>query len=385
MNAPVKVVYIIDHLGLGGAQRQLVELIRALPRDRYDVQVISLARSPLTYYEAAIRRAGVPLLIMSRSGKWSWRLLPRLYRTLRRLQPAIVHTGLFTADFYGRLAARLAGVPTIISTVHNVDLDKPLRYVLVDRWLKHVTTWFVATADAVRTMANQREGVPTERTTVIYNGIDLRQFAPSSMNGDGRDVRRRAGVGPQGLLIGIIGRLAPVKDHATFLRAASAVHQAVPDSAFLIVGDGALKPSLERLVQELGLSECVSFLETHDRITSVYHAIDLLVVSSHYEGCCRVILEAMAMGKPVVATASGGNAELVAHGKTGVLVPTEDPRSLAEAVLTLARHRTRMQVMGRRGRQRVEQHFSLDQMAVHTDSLYQQLLDGANRTGRPAC
>ena len=364
-----KVVYIIDDLGLGGAQRQLVELVQTLPRERYEPHIISLSTSKLAY-APAVRDLGVPLSLIPQSRIWSCRALWTLYRTLRRLRPQIVHTGLFTADLYGRLAARAAGVPVVVSTVHSVELDKPWHYVAVDRWLKWLTDWFVVTARAVRTVLHAREGVSGQRTTLIYNGVDPTQFAPHAWNGA---LRRRIGVSSERPLIGIIGRLAPVKDHETFLRAAALVREAVPESAFVIVGDGQLKAALQSLAQRLGLSASVSFLESQGQIAPVYDALDALVVSSQYEGCCRVILEAMAMGKPVVATDSGGTPELVVDGETGRLVPPSDPDRLAEAIVGIIRDPDMARAMGLRGRRRVEEQFSLERMVAQTDSLYRAL------------
>ncbi|MBI4342291.1 MAG: glycosyltransferase [Candidatus Omnitrophica bacterium] len=365
------VVYVVDDLNLGGAQRQLVELVQALPRDRYDVHIISLSATKRAYV-GALRAGKIPVTCIAQSGKWSWRTFIQLYRVIRRLRPAVVHTGLFTADLYGRLAARLAGVRVVVSTVHSVDFDKPSRHVMADRLLRGLTDRFIATAGAVRTVLNEREGVPPERTTVIYNGVNLREFTPASSNGH---LRAELGLPAEDPVIGIVGRLVPVKDHETFLYAAALVRQAMPRSRFLIVGDGARRAPLEHLIDQLDLRGHVRFLGSRSEVAPVYDLLDLLVVSSRYEGCCRVILEAMAMSKPVVATAVGGNPELVSSGRTGLLVPPEDPRHLADAILELLDHPDRARAMGRSARHRVEQRFSLERMVEETDRVYQELLE----------
>ena len=368
---PRFIVFVVDDLNLGGAQRQLVELVIALPRDRYEAHVISLSGTKCACVEA-LRAGGIAFTCIAQSGKWSWSAFLRLYGALRRLRPALVHTGLFTADLYGRLAARLAGVPIVVSTVHSVDLDKPSRYVIVDRLLRRLTDRFITTAGAVRTVLGEREGVPAQRTTVIYNGVNLREFSPASSNGHLREELGWSGGEP---LIGIVGRLAPVKDHETFLYAAALVRQAVPRARFVIVGDGPLRIALHHLVDRLDLGGHVRLTGSRAEVASVYDALDLLVVSSRYEGCCRVILEAMAMGKPVIATAVGGNPELVLAGQTGLLVPPEDPRHLADAILELLDYPERARAMGRAARHRAEQRFSLERMVEETDRVYQELLN----------
>ena len=364
------VVYVVDDLNLGGAQRQLVELVEALPRTRYAPHIISLSATKCHYVEP-LRAKGIPVTCIAQSGKWSWSAFVRLHHTLRDLRPTIVHTWLFTADLYGRLAARLAGVRIVISTIHSVDLDKPSRHVMADRILQRLTNRFIATAGAVRTVLNEREGVPAERTSIIYNGVDLREFTPAESNGH---LRKEFGWPVDAPVLGIVGRLAPVKDHETFLYAAALVRQAMPDTRIVVVGDGARRAPLQRLIEQLDLRDHVTFLGNRSELPSIYESLDLLVVSSRYEGCCRVILEAMAMGKPVVATAVGGNPELVLPGQTGLLVPPEDPRHLANAILELLDQPERARAMGRAGRHRAEQRFSLKRMVDETDHLYQELL-----------
>ena len=362
-------VYIIDDLGVGGAQRQLVELVKSLPTGCYIPHVISLSTTRIDYVEA-LRAARIPVTLIPQQGKWSWSAFITLWKTLRAIRPTIVNTWLFTADLYGRLAAWCAGVPIIISTVHSVDLDKPSRHVIVDRWLKGVTHRFIATANAVGSVLNQREGVPQERMTIIHNGIDLREFVPASYNGH---LRRTLKIGPNRPLIGIVGRLARVKDHETFIRAASIVIRTIPNCAFLIVGSGALRSSIQQLVAQLGLKSHIYFLDHQPLVAPVYDTLDLLVVSSLYEGCCRVILEAMAMEKPVVATAVGGNPELVIPGQTGLLVPVQDPPQLAEAIIQLLSDPARAKQMGTQGRRAIEGHFGLGRMVEETDALYHEL------------
>jgi glycosyltransferase involved in cell wall biosynthesis len=300
-----------------------------------------------------------------------------------------VHTWLFTADLYGRLAAWLAGVPAcrargagrpvIMSAVRSVELDKPAHYVAVDRLLRRVTDGFTVNARAIGDILVRREHVDPSRIHTVYNGVDLSLFDPLRVDGA---ARRRFALGEEVPLIGIVGRFDPVKDHATFLRGAALVTRQLPHARFLIVGSGPLDAQLHRLVDRLGLAASVLFMESQSDVAAAFAAMDVVVVSSQYEGCCNVILEAMAMGKPVIATAVGGNPELVVPGHTGLLVPAQDSHAMANAIVRLVKTPHDARAMGRAGRQRIEQQFSLSRMIDEYERLYRTEGHGVGDGGR---
>jgi len=374
---PLKVVYVIDDLGLGGAQRQLVLLVTALPRTRFDIEVISLSADKAAY-ASAIREAGIPLTMIPHAGAWSWRTFFRVWSRMRRVRPDIVHTWLFTADLYGRLSAWLARVPVIMSAVRSVEPWKAKHYVAVDRLLRHVTDAFTVNARAIGDVLTARERINPKKLRVIYNGVDLEKFTLNGREEGGRKKEEKPGLpsslfflsSSQSPLVGIIGRLGPEKDQATFVRAAALVLQQVPAARFLIVGNGPLKGELRRLARRLGVGAQVHFLEGQSDIAPVFAALDLVVISSRYEGCCNVILEGMAMGKPVIATAVGGNPELVVPGHTGLLVPAQDSHAMANAIVRLVRSPHEARAMGLAGRQRIEEQFSLRRMIEEHEQLY---------------
>lgn len=371
----LKIVFVIDDLGLGGAQRQLTELVKALPKTDYEAHVISLSVAKRAYAKA-IREADVPVTLIEQSGKWSWHAYRFLSRAIRSAQPDIVHTWLFTADLYGRIAAWRAKVPVIISAVRSVEPDKSWHYVLADRLLRFVTDAFTVNAKAVGEVLTKREHVSPVKIHTIYNGVDLASLDPSVADGT---VRSQLSLGQATPLIGIIGRFAPVKDHATFLRAAALVLRRVPSAQFVLVGDGPLRAELKRLVHVLDIEPSVHFLGNHANMAEVVGALDLVVVSSRYEGCCNAILEGMAMAKPMIATAVGGNPELVAPDRTGLLVPPQDAEQLAQAIRQLLEDPQRARAMGRHGRQRIEEAFSVSQMMTKTSRLYRELFVRASR------
>ncbi|MBI3009980.1 MAG: glycosyltransferase, partial [Candidatus Omnitrophica bacterium] len=272
---------MIDDLGLGGAQRQLVELLRGLASLGYEQQVVSLSRTKDDYAQT-IRQMNIPLTLIPHVGMWSWETLGRLSELFHQMRPTVVHTWLFTADLYGRLAAHFSNVPIIISTVRSVEPDKPRHYVWADRVLKRWTHHFIANAEAVGEVLFQREGVAREKISVIRNGVDTQHFSPQPSD----DIlRTHLGALPEQPLIAIVGRLAPVKDHATFLHTAALVLRQLPNCRFTVIGNGPLKASLQQWVQRKDMEHAVKFAEGRSDMSPIYAACDVIVVSSRYEGC----------------------------------------------------------------------------------------------------
>jgi len=367
--APLKILHIIDDLGLGGAQRQLVELVKNSPRSRVLSEVISLSVAK-NDYENTLREAGVPLTRIAQSGKWSWPAFFQLRREIAASKPDLVQTWLFTADLYGRLAARLAGIRTVVSTIRSIDADKPRHYVWADRVLKYFTSAFIVNAKANGEVYTRREGIRASSIHTIYNGLDLRIFRLG--NGDG-GFRSQNRIPSSVFLFGIVGRLQPVKDHETFIRAAALVTKKHSSVWFAIVGSGPLKEKLERLAVELCVEGRIRFIPSQADVARIFSAFDAAVVCSTYEGCSNVILEAMAMAKPVIATDVGGNPELVVQGATGLLVPVGDTQALSAAMETLLTSSEIASEMGLAARRVIEERFSIDRMVSLTLGLYEKL------------
>ncbi|MDP3921338.1 MAG: glycosyltransferase [Candidatus Omnitrophota bacterium] len=369
----VKVLHIIDDLGLGGAQRQLVELLKALPQAEWEVEVIALSTWKIDY-EAELLRAGIPVKLIGHSGSWSWNTLAAVYKEIRARKPDIVQTWLFTAGMYGRVGAWFAGVRNILCAIRSVDADKPSHYVTVDRLLKYITKAYTANAEAIRRVYSEREGIKPEKITRIYNGLDLSKFVTGTPDGK---LRSRLKIKPKDYVFGIVGRLAPVKDHTTFIRAAAYVLEEFRDVQFVIVGSGPLEHDLKNLARDLRVADHVHFVESQTDVGPVFSSLDAVVVSSIYEGCSNVILEGMAAGKPVIATRVGGNPELVTEGTTGMLVDVGEAGALSAAMKRFALDRLGAARMGAEGRRIAEERFGLDSMVFETASLYQKVMKGA--------
>jgi len=363
-----KICLIIDHLGMGGAQRQMIEVAKHLQAPKWQPIVISLSTEKTTFANE-LRKAGVPVHCLAQHGALDIACLRHLTRLLRRIRPDIVHTWLFTADTYGRIAGAFAGIRRLICAMRNTIDDMRWHHRLVSRLLSARTAIITVNAEAIRAGLVRKEGISAKKIRTIYNGIQWKTEPLGELSASNWPVPPRLPV------IGMVARLSAQKDHQTLLEAALLVRASFPDAAWVLVGDGALRPAIEQKIGELGLRDRVWLLGERTDARELLSYMTVCVLATHYEGCSNVIMEAMAAAKPVVATGVGGNGELIVDGVTGLLVPPKDPRALADAVMALLRDPARGLRMGEQGQTRMREHFSMDACAAKTEALYQELLE----------
>jgi glycosyltransferase involved in cell wall biosynthesis len=328
----LRVLHIIASLGIGGAERLVLSAARGLPRDRFDQAICCLAERGARAAEA--EAAGVPVYsIDSFPGIRHPLAFARLVRILRRVRPAIVHTHLQSANLYGRLAARLVGVPVVVSTEHNVYRDKPRRYVVVERLLARKTDAIVAVSAEVQRFLSHQLRLPPSAIRVVHNGVALEESSAAGA----AEVRARLTVGAGGIRLATVASLTPKKGHDVLLRALARLKRDGIDCAAAFAGEGGERRRLEAAIARLDLGDRVHLLGAVVNVADVLAAIDVFVLPSRVEGLPLALLEAMAAGKPVVATAVGGVPEVIEPGVNGLLVPPDDDAALAGAIATLAR------------------------------------------------
>ena len=316
--------------------------------------------------------AGVGLRITELSDRR--RLVPlaaaEVARRLRAGRFDLVQTHGYKADVVGLPAAWLAGVPAV-AVLHGLDPGASRALGLYDRLDRAAWRRFarlVAVSEDIREDA-LASGCDPRRVVTVHNALDAAA------------VRRRARAGPSaplpgdaGARIAVVGRLAPEKDHATLLAAARIVVAERPDTTFLLAGDGPLRGELEARIQALGLGERVHVLGYREDAVAILAACAMLALPSRYEPCGRVLLETMAVGRPIVATRVGGVPELVEDGVTGVLVGPGDPRAFAEALLRLRADPAYAGRLGTAGRRRVERRFEVVAAAAQYAAVYREVL-----------
>jgi glycosyltransferase involved in cell wall biosynthesis len=372
---PVRLCYLITTFAVGGAENHLLSLVSQLPKERFEVTVAFFkeeaieARSLVPDFQAL----GVKLVDLGMSRRWDVQALRRLVRLLREGRYHLLHTHLFRADLLGALARRWAKVPYLCSTVHNTDpfYTHPLWRRLA-RWAAGEANRVIVISDAIgRFMANQ-VGIDPGRLIRIHYGLKVSTDKPSLRAA----IRSEFGIDPETPVAGIIARLTPQKSHKVLLEAFALVKAKLPESHLIIVGhdpDG-LRPSLEALVDQLGLTNSVDFLGYRDDREALIEAMDCFVLPSRWEGFGLVLLEAMTLGRPVVATRVGAIPEIVVDGTTGLLVETDSRAALADALVRTLGDRAFAQRLGTQGHKRVLCDFAPEKMLASTVECYDRIL-----------
>ncbi|MGC9162608.1 MAG: glycosyltransferase [Thiomonas sp.] len=366
---PPLIVHMIDELPRDGAEMLLVDLMRLrVPGYRYQIACL-IRGGPL---EQEFERLGVPVKIFGRRGRIDPGLVLRLAAWLRSERVDVVHTHLFTADTYGRLAARLAGVPAVFSTVHNiVNPWKGAGHRAIDRLLARLSTAVVGCSDEVTQTLARRDRIPVRKLVAIPNGIDLRKFSIAS----GAGVREEFGLPADRPLIGVVGRLHAQKAHADLFRALALLPQArAGELACLVIGTGDLLAPLTQQVRELGLDRCVRFTGMRQDIPRLVAALDVFVMSSHWEGLPIALLEAMASARAVLCTRVGGIPDVVVDGDNGLLVDAQDPPALAQGLDRLLQDAALRRRLGQRARETVMARFDVSRTAAAYNQLHSQAL-----------
>ena len=371
MPEPIPVLHLITELDAGGAQSALARLMARLDRRRFTPTVACLYNGDAVVARR-IRALGVPVTDLGMTARWRWDAFVRLYRLLRHERPIILHTWMFHADFPGRVLGRLAGVPIIVTSRRNENIGGAMRE-RFNRWTAHLDDRVVAVCELARLAEIERAGVPPEHVVTVYNGVDVDEFPVASAEVAAR-ARRAMGIPAEAPLLGSLGRLHPQKGFSDLLAALAQVRQRIPSVQLFLAGDGESRESLEAQARSLGLCEAVTFAGTRANVPEILAALDVLVLPSLWEGMPNAVLEAMAAGLPVVATAVGGTPEAVVDGVTGLLVPPQDPGALACAIERLLRDPDLRRTMGQAGRRRVEQHFDVWETVRQVEDLYETLL-----------
>jgi glycosyltransferase involved in cell wall biosynthesis len=277
-----------------------------------------------------------------------------------------------SANIYGTLVGRFSGIPAVVTSRRDTGFSRNWRLRLFEQWLVNpLVDRVVAVSPTIADATRRERGLRPERILTIENGVDVSALEASLHL---RDESRRAwGLAPETPAVGVVGHLSPIKGHADFLQAAAQVAAADPRVRFFLVGDGPLRPSLEALAGALGMADRVVFTGARKDAARLLAMLDIFVLPSHAEGMSNALLEAMAMGLPVVATAVGGNPDVVRDGVTGLLVPPRQPRALAGALAELLADPAAATALGAQARCRVRQELTLERMLSRYEQLYRDL------------
>lgn len=383
---PIRVARVIARLNIGGPAQHVIHLTARLPRERFQSVLLAGREGPSEgkmddlAARCAVRPIAVPGLGRRLSPLDDLRSLVFLVRFFRRFRPHIVHTHTAKAGAVGRLAARLTGVPLVVHTYHghvfHGYFSRPMTslFLAIERGLARSTSRLLTVSDSVkRELEHYGIGRP-DQVTVLPLGLDLDPF----LAGEARTghFRQELGVDDACPLVGIVARLVPIKRHEDFIAASARVIARIPETRFVVVGDGERRAELEALAARHGLAERMRFLGWRGDLVGIYAGLDVVVLTSANEGSPVSLIEAMAAARPVVATGVGGVPDLVEHGVNGLLVPPGDPSATAEAIAALLADGERRRAMGEAGRKRVRDAYGIGRLVADVDRLYSELLRG---------
>ncbi|TDI84430.1 MAG: glycosyltransferase [Caldithrix sp.] len=374
----INLLHIVNGFAIGGGELKLLELVKNLVEkraDKYTVTVCSVGQGGTLQPE--FERLGIKVFVIEKKHKFDISQVFKVCRIIKQEQIDLVQTTLFYADVIGALAAKLTGVDAVISwdTVshppdsHETRLRHKLSYQLCMRFVKRI----VAVSEGVKKYLIEDRKIASKKIVIIHYGIDLSLF--KSRNGF-LDKRKRSELGlpDHKIVIGTVARLEIQKGHRYLIAAAPEIINKFSNVVFVFAGDGTLRQELETQVNELGLQENFRFLGFRKDVKELLFAFDVFVLPSLFEGLPNVILEAMASGRPIVATAVDGTPELIEHNETGLLVPPKSPHALQEQILNLLENEEKGSKLGRQAKEMAKQKFSFDQQFRKFEEVYDATL-----------
>lgn len=369
-HSPLRVLYLMEALRIGGAERGFLRMARALDRERFQPAIGTLL--PGGPLEPEIRALGIPIVTFERRARFDLSPISRLARYIRDERIDIIHGMHWLSNLFAELGAwRCRDTAVIGSTVGMVydDARHGSQRLLLDRFCWRRMDVMTVNAGRLGAYLTER-GFPTQRLRVVLNGVDVPD--ERSLSAESRAAaREQLGVPLDTPLVGIVARLDPVKDHPTFLRAAALVRKQLPSTRFAVVGGGPEKSRLETLADALGIRDAVIFTGEVPDATRYLPAFDMFVLCSRFEGLPTALLEAGSRALPLVSTPAGGATEVVIEGETGLLAPVGDAERLAARICELLTDRIRAKTLGEAARRHVLTRFSLTVMMAELESIYE--------------
>lgn len=365
-------MFVVTSLIIGGAERQLVQLLKHLSRRDFEPLVVCL-KEPGALAEELSQR-NIPVYSRLLSNKYDFRVLPRLISIIRKEKVHILWArSLGDKLFWGRLAGKLAGVPVILASIHFMGQKGQRKSIIgpLNKSLTPITDRIIVVSENQKRYLIDEEGLPLEKMVVIFNGIDLEAFKPKR---DPEEMKNRLDIPKDYSVVGQTAKLRPEKGHRLLFQAAKLVLEQRQKVIFFLIGDGPERASLEKFCQTLGLGSSVRFLGDRMDLPDLINILDIGTLSSPMETFPNALLEYMALSKPVIAPDIGGVPEIITDRKQGLLFPPGEPDILAEKLLDLLSNPEKARKMGEEGAKRVRSSFSLEMSVKRIEQLFFSLL-----------
>jgi glycosyltransferase involved in cell wall biosynthesis len=368
----LRVLHLITRLPVGGAERLLVDVVRGLDPARFESIVCCIQDRGELAVELEASGIAVHSLNRMRTKRFDWRAIGALAQLMRDQRIDVVHSHLYHANLYGRLAAWRARVPAV-ATVHNTYAKRKLHRELLNRWLAHISAKLIAVSENVRSDLMRYDGIPAQKIVVIHNGIDVGRVQTPITR---REARARLGLPDEAIALGCVARLEEQKGHRFLLEALAQLNDAQRGGArfrVVLVGDGRLRAELEQRAAALGVAAWTMFLGTRHDVPDILKALDICVMPSLWEGLSVAMLEAMAAGLPLVISDVSGVSQVIGDDEYGIKVPVGNVPALAQTIRALADSPERRLALGAAARQRVLAKFSAQAMLAELSRLYEDV------------
>ena len=367
----IRILFIIDKLAPAGTQTNLLEIIRRLDRIRFTPYLVALSEGGELANE--FERAGckpVILNVKKAYGFSGWNAVRYLVKLIRTEKIDLIQTHFLKAELLGLAAAKLTSIKTIYTTRRDEGFWRSARQLQINRILNRYFAGILVNSEAVRRAVMRDEQVSPEKIHLIYNGIDTAKFFESAETR--KTIRKKFGFAESDVIVGVIANMRHVvKGHSYLIEAVPQILRHRPDTKFLLIGDGDLKSNLEDLARKLEVRHAVLFGGSRRDTNALINAFDIACLPSLSEGFSNSLVEYMAVRKPVVATAAGGNPESCRDEVTGLLVPASNSDALAAAILRLIENESLRRSMGESGRKEVMDRFTVEKMAGEYMKFYE--------------
>ncbi|MFQ5850242.1 MAG: glycosyltransferase [Candidatus Binatia bacterium] len=371
MAEKLRILFVIDELGLGGTEGQLIEVMRRLDRAKFDVLLCCLSGPNSKVKEYIPELPKVKTLLQDVESTYSLSAILALYRLVRFIRSQhvdIVQAYFLKAKFLGVVAGKLAGIKTI-SCTRDLGIFINVVNALPVKIANMCTDRFLVNSRCIRDYLIREQRIGPDKIDVIPNGVDLTRYRPIRKD-EKVEYKRKLNIDPQCIVIGTIASLKPVKGLSDFIRAAALVHEADNKIHFVIVGEGPLRYALREEAAALGVANVITFAGACVDIRPYLSAFDVGVLCSHSEGFSNAILEYMAAGLPIIATAVGGNVEQIRDKETGFLVVSGDYESLAQHIVDITTNEKLRSTMAEAALEYCSENFAMDSMIRRLEDYY---------------
>ena len=391
----IKVLHIITRFDKGGSAQNTYLSLLGLKKKNYQLSLVSglSLESEMKYEEIKAKEKDIqilesegikfiqcPFLLRRINVIKDLKAFFDIWRIIKKYNPLIVHTHSSKAGLMGRLAAKLAGTPIIVHTPHGhvffgyFGPFKTKLFIIFEKLASRITNKMIALTNKERDDHVLFRITDEDKFVVIPSGVELNKFRELPFN-EKQNLKKELGIPENSLIVGTAGRLVPVKGPEFLVKASKYIISKYPDTYFMFTGDGPLEQDLKRKALEMGISDNIIFLGWRDDLAKIISIYDVFVLPSLNEGMGRVLVEAMALGKPIVASNIGGIPDLVIHGKNGFLVPPKNPKELAKYIQILLEDEKKREKMGLAGKE-MSLNFSAENMVEKIEKLYGELLKG---------